>query len=279
MRKSIALILGELDNKVGGYVALLQFRYSNLCVKADPCSLLPVTVNYDDNDYDIEDVAYVRLLKEDQLQVYPKDSALLLYIGKAIAEYHPEFKQEIVAEKDPSKEDSASTSQLKEENEEDNKSLILTMPEVDKNRRDVLMDGVKVLYEQLKATLDANFQFYTQKVVLTLSGASAEEIKEAKDSIEDIKKQNFDLAKKYRENKEKEIEDAYKRYLEKKSQKDAHKKEKQAATNKEAGHGFKMAGAAGDHLTPAPPTSAPKAPEMPKVPKTPEMPKAPKMPK
>ena len=238
MKKSTAFTLGELQSKLSGYVGLLQFRYSNLCVEADPASLMPVTIQYDDANYNIEDVADVAIPREDQLQVYPKDSNLLFAIGKAIAEYHPEFKQDIAEDKDEGQDGSHSKDEQEDENE--NKSIILTMPEVNKDRRDVLMEGVKLLYDDLKVTLDTNIQSYTQKVVAQLAGSKAEEIDEAKKGIEEIKKQHYDLANTYRERKEKQIEEAYQRYLEKKNQKEQSKKENQAATNKEAGQGFKM---------------------------------------
>ncbi len=272
MRKNTALTLGEFQSKLSGYVALLQFRYSNLCVEADPASLMPVTIQYDNVNYDIENVADVAIPREDQLQVYPKDPELLYTIGKSIAEYHPEFKQEVVDDVEDEQNDSANKDEQEDENE--NKSLLLTMPEVNKDRRDVLMDGVKILYDELKVKLDTNIQSYTQRVMAELSGAKAEEIDEAKESIEDIKKQHYDLAKTYREKKEKQIEEAYQRYLEKKTQKEQIQKEEEAATNKEAGQGFKMPEKPEAPKMEAPKMEVPKmeAPKM-EAPKMPEMPK------
>ncbi len=240
MRKNTALTLGELESKLSGYVALLQFRYSNLCVEADPASLMPVSIEVDGVNYDIENVADVALTREDQMQVYPKDPGLLFSIGKAIAEYHPEFKQEIVEEKDEEDSKNGSSSASEEEDEDANKSILLTMPEVNKDRRDVLMDGVKVLYEQLKTTMDTNIQYYTQQVVTDLAGAPVSEINEAKEGVKDIKEQHYDLAKTYRENKEKQIEEAYNSYLEKKTGKEKSRQEHEAATNKQATLSFKM---------------------------------------
>ncbi len=236
MRKSTALTLGELESKLSGYVALLQFRYSNLCVEADPASLLPMTITYNDTNYDIEQVADVAIPREDQLKIFPKAPELLFAIGKAVVEYHPEFKQEVVDDNENDENDSSS----KIEDENENKSLLLTMPEVNKDRRKVLLDGVKALYEELKVTLDANVELYTQRAVAELAGAKAEEINEAKDGIKSIKKQHYDLAKSYRENKDKQIEEAYKRYQEQKAQKEKSKKEEEAAINKKAGQAFKM---------------------------------------
>ncbi len=249
MRKSTALTLGELESKLSGYVALLQFRYSNLCVEADPASLLPMTITYNDANYDIEQVADVAIPREDQLKIFPKAPELLFAIGKAVVEYHPEFKQEVVD--DNENDENGSSSKIEQEDENESKSLLLTMPEVNKDRRKVLLDGVKALYEELEATLDTNVTYYTQRVVTELAGAKAEEINEAKDGIKSIKKQHYDLAKSYRENKEKQIEEAYKRYQEKKAQKEKSKKEKEAAINKKAGQAFKM-------------PEMPEAPEMPK---------------
>ncbi len=238
MRKSTALTLGEASTKMSGYAALLNYKYLNLCVKAEPVSLLSVTVEYDDKEFNIEDVADVTGPRKDQLQVYPKASELTYYIGKAIAKIHPEFKQEIVEE-----ENNDSTKEGEEE-----KSILLTMPKVNKDRRDALMDAVKAFYEEAKTNLTTNYEVYTQQVLFKLMDASAEEIDEAKKSLEDIKKQNFELIDTYRDNKEKEIEEAYQRYLEQKTEKDKTQQEHEAATNKQATQGFKM----------------PDAPEMPK---------------
>ncbi len=268
MRKSIALTLGEASSKMSGHVALLNYRYLNLCVKAEAASLLMVTVEYDGNKLDIEQVADVASPREDQLQVYPKSQDLVIPIGKAIASVHPEFKQKVVTEENNNS----------SYNEEEEKSILLTMPEVDKNRHDALMEGVKVLYDDTSAELTGIYETYTQKTIIQLMDGKAEEIDECKKALKDLKKEHFDLADSYRKNKEKEIEDAYKRYLEQKDENTKTKQEHEAATNKKAGHSLKMGEIAADLLIPEPaiPIMGKKT-EMPKAPKTPEMPKAPKV--
>ncbi len=274
MRKSIALTLGEASSKMSGHVALLNYRYLNLCVKAEAASLLIVTVEYDGHNLDIEQVADVASPREDQLQVYPKSPDLLVPISKAIATVHPEFKQEVI------KEENNNGSSSSDNEEEEDKSILLTMPEVDKNRRDALMEGVKLLYDETTAELTAIYETYTQKAIIQLMDGKAEEIDECKKALDDLKKEHFDLADNYRKNKEKEIEDAYKHYMEQKEEKNKNKQEHEAATNKKAGHSLKMGEVAADLLIPEPaiPIIGKKKPEMPKAPKMPEMPKAPKMP-
>ena len=236
MRKSTSFLLGEVESKMSGYVALMNYKYFNLCVKAEPASLLSLTVEYDKTGFDIEQVADVAMPQENQLQIYPKDPALLYAIGKAIATSHPEFKQDIVVDKDNEEENSDNS----EKDDDADKSILLTMPVVNKDRRDALMDGINLLYNETKTQLDANFNLYTQKLALKLENASPEEINEAKEALENIRKQHNDLAKEYHENKEKEIETAYQLYLEKQAEQEKNKQEQEAATNKEAGLGFKM---------------------------------------
>lgn len=237
MRKSTALLLGEVKGKMSGYVALMNYRYLNLCVKAEPASLLPVTVEYDNASFDIEQVADVTMPQENQLQVYPKDPVLLFAIGKAIATSHPEFKQDIVVDKGNGKEETSINS---EQEDEADKSILLTMPTVNKDRKNALMEGVKILFDEVKVKLDTNFSFYTQKITIKLANASLEELDEAKKALGDIKKQHDDLAKEYRENKEKEIETAYQLFLEKQTEKEKDKQEKKDANNKDVIQGFKM---------------------------------------
>lgn len=245
MRKSTALILGELQGILSGYVALMNYKFLNLCVKAEAASLLPVTVEYDGDRYDIEQVADVTSPREDQLQVYPKEPVLLFAIGKAIALSHPEFKQEIV--KDDSNGAQPSTINETPNDEDADKSILLTMPVVNKDRHDVLIDAIGVLYDETRAKLKEKLGIFSERTMANLAGAAAKETDEAKNALEDIRKQHEDLAQQYYDNKKKEIEDAYERYLKELTEKKSAQHEQAVATNMEAGQSFEM----------------PKAPDMP----------------
>lgn len=229
MRKSTAILLNEMEGILSGYVALMNFKFLNLCVKAEPASLLPVTVDYGDT-YDLEQVADVTIPQENQLQVYPKDPALLLAIGKAIAFAHPEFKQDIISEKDDAENN----------NDDAEKTILLTMPAVDKDRRDVLVNGIALLHEETKTKLEGNFTYYTTRAVTQLNGASPAETDEAKKALEGSRQQHLDLAQQYYDAKKEEIEKAYSLYLEKQAAKEQAAKEQQDATDKNAGQSFNL---------------------------------------
>ena len=73
-------MIGECNSKMNGYAVLLNYRYMNLCVKAEPASLLNVSVVCEDRPLDIEQVADVTISPDDfHFEVYPKDSDLLTW--------------------------------------------------------------------------------------------------------------------------------------------------------------------------------------------------------
>lgn len=240
MRKSIALLLGEVESAMNGYTALLNFRYMNLCVKSDVASLLPVTVDYGDGHFDIEKVADVARPNETQLQVFPKSPDLLFAIGKAIAKTHPEFKQEVVDFELSEEEQMPPMEDADEEESYEDKMIVLTMPVVDKDRHDLLITAIDGLHEETKMKIDAYFGVYTQKIAAKLSLGNPEELDEAKKALEGIRDQYKDLAQQYYDNKKQEIEEAYQLYTEQHEAEEQSRKEEEAATNKEAGQGFKL---------------------------------------
>ena len=224
MKKSTALLLGEVQKKMNGYAALLNFHLMNLCVKAEPAALLPVSLKINGEDAYIENAADITTPQEDQFEIFPKAPELLFSINKAIYLVHPDFKLEVKS---------------KEEDEED-KYILCTMPEVNDDRHDTLMEGVKMASEAAKIKIDANFTEYMGKITAQLAGAKPEEIDEAKKNLEDIYNKHVDLCKEYRKNKEEEIENAYQKYLAKEKEKEQQQKEQEAAKGEKAGFSMKL---------------------------------------
>ena len=131
----------SVEKKMAGYHALLSYRYSNLCVKADPSSLLSVTLVMGSTEKDIEEVAEVARPKDDyHLIVIPKVQDFIMDINQAVQVAHPEFK----VEQKP----------LGDGNDQ-HRFLLYEMPEVDKDRRDFLNQAVDSLYDECKARIEA----------------------------------------------------------------------------------------------------------------------------
>ena len=194
MRRSIETLIDEMKTKMSGYVVLLQYRYMNLCVKAEAAALLSITViDEEGEEKDLEAVASAALGNEYQFEIYPNDKKMTYAISRGIKEAHPEFKIDIRTEDDGN---------ASEEDDDQEKVIVCTMPEVNKDRHDTLMDGVGTLYDQCKAKLDANHAIYKARLTAKLVGSSDEDIKEAEDKLEEVYSKHGEIAQQYKENKE-----------------------------------------------------------------------------
>ena len=220
MRKSIGALIGEMKNKMSGYTVMLQYRYMNLCVKAEPAALLSFTVTDDEGEEtNLEEVASAGLANDYQFEIYPNDPKMVFAICKGIKEAHPEFKID------------TRTEESDEESEENQVAIVCTMPEVNKDRHDLLIEGVDTLYDQCKAKLDANHATYKTRLTAKLVGSSEDDIQEAEDELEKVYKTHDDICLEYKEEKVKEIEEAYQCYL------DEQKKKQDAADERAAARG------------------------------------------
>jgi ribosome recycling factor len=232
MRKSIETLIDEMKTKMSGYAVLLQYRYMNLCVKAEPAALLSISViDEEGEESDLESVASACLANDYQFEIYPHESKMVFAISKGIKEAHPEFKIDIRTE------DGGNAS---EEDNDQEKVIICTMPEVNKDRHDTLMDGVGTLYDQCKAKFDANHAIYKARLTTKLVGSSEEDTKEAEDKLEDIYNKHQEICLQYKEEKVKEIEEAYQHYLAEQAEKQTAADEKAAARGVNAGQQFNI---------------------------------------
>lgn len=187
----------EIEKKFGGYQYLLTFRYANLCVKADPMALLPVTVTIGSSKLNIEDVAEVVEMGEYHLGIMPKNQDMLHDIERGILTSHPEFKlsQETTDEDDPN-----------------SAFLLCEMPDVDKERHDLLVEATKNLHDECKARMDAVL-LEEKNGFAELMADDPESLKEAADQLNEKHSEALDNIMELRDNKLEEIEDAYEKYL------------------------------------------------------------------
>ena len=153
----------------------------------------------DGEELNIEDVANVNMPDEYQLGVYPKEAGDLQPIIQGIYEAHPEFKMEIKSTDDS--EDEAS------------KYLLYTMPMVDKNRRDFLMNGVTGLYEESQARIDAVYAKYQARFAEMLVNAPVQDADDANKALEDAYDKYSDMTEQLFKQKQQEIEEGFEKYI------------------------------------------------------------------
>ena len=186
-----------MEKKLGGYQYLLTFRYANLCIKADPMSLLPVTVAVGAAGMNIEELADVVTLDDYHLAVIPKSDDTLRDIQQGVAEVHPEFL--------------VSLEQVEEEDETVSRFLVYGMPDVDKKRRDLLVETAKSLHDECKLRMDAILLGEKLSFVELLS-TEPESLKEVADALNEKYREYVGNIDELLEKKLADIEEAFEHY-------------------------------------------------------------------
>lgn len=228
LKVAIESIIHEMEGRLNGYVSLLIYRYANLCVKAQPLALLSAEIiDEERGKLPIEKVAGVLMPDEFHLKIVPFDPSYIFPLCKAIKLEHPEFKQDLVVPDDST--------------DERERHLILTMPVVNKDRRDALLEAVDTLYDGCKAKMDktcADYRLKLEKKIVVLP--TDDERNESKDALEAKIKTYQDMADLNKTEKVKEIEEAYQRYLDEQTSKRNKADEAAAARGEHAGRQMRV---------------------------------------
>ena len=202
MNNYIAFEISEFQKKLNGYNMLFNYRMSNLCVKVEPTALMPVTVILANAEYNLEEVADIIKVDDFSIDVYPKNQNNLQQVIDGIFDVHPEFKMEL-------KTDKAET-----EGGEDKHHAFYTMPEVNKDRRDLLNDLTKTFHKECQVNLDATYAELQVRLVEPYTKMSPAEIDEARQGFENIFNKAKEMCDKLLQLKLNEIEEGYQRYFE-----------------------------------------------------------------
>ncbi len=210
----------QADEKMSGYAILLDYHYKNLPIKAEPVSLLSIEVIMDGEPFKIDDLAAVTSPEWNQLRLHPNHEEYIPFICQSIPEYHPEFKIEL-------------TRYVIEEAGQEQRVILLTMPEVDDERYDLLTNGVKSLAEQCKGQVEINYQKQLALAPVRLAGLAPIEIDEAKNKLQETHEQVQANIKDLEQKKLEEIEKAHNEYLEKQESKSNTTHEAAAASQAE----------------------------------------------
>ena len=206
MKREIIKEFDMLGDTLSTLNAQFSYRLMNLCVKAEPVSLLSIEAMIEGEPQKLEECA--RIGKEDDysFQIFPNYDDDISALAKAIFMEHPEFKQEMrTMQVDISEDESKPDMQ-------DVYYIQVTMPEVDDNRYDVLKNGVKAFYEENKAQMEAVSAKYDAKFATLLDGESPEDVKKVKEARDKQTKTWYEQRDKIYNDKLQEIEDAHEKW-------------------------------------------------------------------
>ena len=193
--------LKDFTEKARGYNMMFNYRMMNLCVKAEPGALAPVIVTVGGKDYNLEEVAQIRRPDDYVFEIRANNGDYLQNIIDGIMDVHPEFVFEMKTEKDIE--------------DKDVNYAQYTMPEVDKDRYDLLSETTKAFYNECLVSIDAVYAQKEAKLAEVAVHAPAEDVQQIKDELDEYYNNAKDEAQKMRDMKLQEIEEAYLHYQEK----------------------------------------------------------------
>ncbi len=233
MKRAILNELSQLSDRHQGYVAALNYRYLNLCVKAEEASLLPVQVVIEDEVRNLEDVAYAGKKEDDDYSLYvaPKFMDDLNSLSEAVLRSHPEFKQTVIEEK---------VRLGNGMDEQEVSYLKFTMPEVNDDRYDVLKQGVDTFYDKCKVDMMAAKTEAEAKLAILATDEKPEEVDELKEAVDEINDMWSKKRDELRDGKLQEIEDAHNMWLASQNAEKDKQKEREAAHSMEAARSIKL---------------------------------------
>lgn len=192
--------LKDFTEKARGYNMMFNYRMMNLCVKAEPGALVPVIVTVGGKDYNLEEVAQIRRPDDYVFEIRANNGDYLQNIIDGIMDVHPEFVFEMKTEKDIE--------------DKDVNYAQYTMPEVDKDRYDLLSETTKAFYNECLVSIDAVYAQKEAKLAEVAVHAPAEDVQQIKDELDEYYNNAKDEAQKMRDMKLQEIEEAYLHYQE-----------------------------------------------------------------
>ena len=232
MKRAIINQLILLSEQLKGYVGALNYRYMNLCVKAEEASMLPIEIPIEDELKKMEDVAFVGKKTGDDYSLYivPKIQDDMRDIAKTVMLYHPEFIQEIEKETVDPGDGSQQEVQL----------LRLKMPEVNDDRYDLLKQSADTFYKKCKTEMEkVRMEADAQFVALGID-EKPEDMDNLKKAVEEVTDMWTKKRDQLHDEKLKEIEDAHNQWLADQQASAQKKQEDEAAKNQNAGSSMRL---------------------------------------
>lgn len=232
MKRAVKVLIEDARTRMSSYLGMYVYRLMNLCIKAEPMALLSVTVQTENGEENLEKVANVYRPDDFHFYIVPNDPEEIAKVGKAVLLQHPEFSQEVKTAENTDDDG----------NKEEVEYLYVSMPEVNKDRYNVLTDGVKILSDEVKIKLEETYNLFKVRIEAKLAGAGKEEREEAEKSLKDLQEMAESKMGEYQKKKLSDIDEAYQNYLSKEEEKKKEKEKEDKTNSKRAGMSMRMFG-------------------------------------
>ena len=197
----------KMSDSLSTLNAQFAYRLMNLCVKSEPVALLPILVNIEGELQKLEECAQISKDDDYTFKVFANYSSDIPALAQGIFKTHPEFKQELFEEE---------VEYIDEDGEERVDKvpyILLTMPEVNDERYDVLKDGVKAIYEDTKVKMENVIANADAKLTTLMANESEADIEKVKKNRDKQVKTWTEQRDKVYNKKLQEIEEAHSKWL------------------------------------------------------------------
>lgn len=207
MKRAIVNEYTSLEEKYTGFVNLLNYRLMNLCIKAEEAALLPIKVNVDGTSANLEDVATLAKKNDYEFIVVPNYTDDMNSVAQGIAMIHPEFKQTV------DKWEVESLNQNQEKVMKNVPYILLTMPEVNDDRYNLLKETTDLAYDDCKTRMEAAKVKSTGEIEGMLADMTEDEAKEVKNAFKQLSEDWESKREDMYQQKIEEIDEAYNKWL------------------------------------------------------------------
>ena len=197
-------------------------------------ALLPVEILIEGEFQKLESCATISKKDDYSFMVFPNYEEDLETMGKGIFRVHPEFKQKIESMQVDSVDEAGKNKSM------DVHYILLTMPEVDDDRYDVLKDGVKVCYEECKARMEVLNRRADAKFAELTIGDTDEDVEKLKAAREKLNDQWYGHRDKLYNEKLQEIEEAHNKWLAERGEEERKRMEDEASHNDDVALSMRM---------------------------------------
>ncbi len=234
MKRAIIKEFDQLGEMLSNYCGMLSYRLKNLCVKAEEVSLLPIQVLIDGEMQNLEKCTTIAKKDDYSFMIFPNFDEDIETLGIGILRVHPEFKQKIESMKVDSSNENGQPKKI------DVRYILVTMPDVDKNRYDVLKEGVKTCYNECKMQMDMANQKADVRFTELSVGEEDGDLKKLSDARKKLNETWNGQRDKLYEDKLKEIEEAHNKWLTEKADRYQTQEEERAANGEDVTYSMRM---------------------------------------
>lgn len=234
MRRVIIKEFDKYAEDLSNFTAMFDYRLKTLCVKAEEVALLTVKMRVEGEMVDLDKYTVIAKKDDYNFMIFPNYDEDMPALQQGLMSAHPEFKQQIGSMKVDIVESDGSPS------ERDARYVLVTMPDVDDDRYDLLKDATKAMYEQCKSQMEE----VNAKADVTFAELT---VGEEQENINLIKKKRNELNIEWNGKRDdiynaklQQIEEAHEKWLSQRAENERKQKEDEDARGESVTYSMRM---------------------------------------